>query len=257
MITIENLTVAYVEEKRIIDSLDVAFSPGTIHGIVGLNGAGKTTLLNAIFGLKKKQSGTITYNGVPINKREMSYLMTESFFYSNITGREYLRLFKNKQFHVDRWNDLFLLPLDEIIDTYSSGMKKKLALLGILMQNKPVMVLDEPFNNLDIESCRIIRSILLKLKDMGKTILITSHIIETLTNLCDTIYYLEQGKIKNTISKPDFGKFEQEIFSAIESRNEKLVAELLGSAPLSGKQVKLYEPAFQRAIEHRDLFRRF
>ena len=89
------------------------------------------------------------------------------------------------------------------------------------------MILDEPFNGLDIESGRIIRSILLKLKDKGKTIVITSHVIERLTNLCDYIHYLENGKIKFSIEKDDFEKFESEIFSSIENKNKALINELM------------------------------
>jgi len=227
MITIENLTVSYVSGQNVIDSLNLVLSENTINGIVGLNGAGKTTLLNSIYGLKSIDSGKILHNDGKINKQEMSFLVTENYFYSNITGREYLGLFKNTIYDDDKWNQLFLLPLDVIIDDYSSGMKKKLALMGILKQDKPVMILDEPFNGLDIETCRIIRQILLKLKDQNKTIITTSHIIETLTNLCDFIHYLENGKIRYSKDKSDFKEFEREIFASIEQKHEALIKELI------------------------------
>ena len=227
MITIENLTVSYVSGQNVIDSLNLVLSENTINGIVGLNGAGKTTLLNSIYGLKSIDSGKILHNDGKINKQEMSFLVTENYFYSNITGREYLDLFKNTIYDDDKWNQLFLLPLDVIIDDYSSGMKKKLALMGILKQDKPVMIPDEPFNGLDIETCRIIRQILLKLKDQNKTIITTSHIIETLTNLCDFIHYLENGKIRYSKDKSDFKEFEREIFASIEQKHEALIKELI------------------------------
>lgn len=227
MITIENLIVSYDKGQNVIDSLNLMLSDNTINGIVGLNGAGKTTLLNSIYGLKSIHSGSIKSNDSKINKKEISFLVTENFFYSNITGREYLRLFKNSNYDLARWNQLFLLPLDTIIDDYSTGMKKKLALMGILKQNKPIMILDEPFNGLDIETCRIIRQILLKLKERDKTIIITSHIIETLTNLCDYIHYLEKGKIIYTKDKSDFKEFERELFASIENKNEELIKDLI------------------------------
>ena len=228
MITIEKLVVSYDKNQNVIDSLNLILSDNTINGIVGLNGAGKTTLLNSIFGLKSINSGAIKSNDGKINKKEISFLVTENYFYSNITGREYLSLFKNPHYDPDKWNQLFLLPLDTIVDDYSTGMKKKLALMGILKQNKPIMILDEPFNGLDIETCRIIRQILLKLKERDKTIIITSHIIETLTNLCDYIHYLEKGKIKYTKNKNDFKEFERELFASIENKNEELIKELIG-----------------------------
>ena len=227
MITIENLVVSYNKGQHVIDSLNLILSDNTINGIVGLNGAGKTTLLNSIYGLKSIHSGVIKNNDKKINKKEISFLVSENYFYSNITGREYLSLFKNHHYDLDKWNLLFLLPLDTIVDDYSTGMKKKLALMGILKQNKPIMILDEPFNGLDIETCRIIRQILLKLKEHDKTIIITSHIIETLTNLCDFIHYLEDGKIKFTKDKSDFKEFERELFASIENKNEELIKELI------------------------------
>jgi ABC-2 type transport system ATP-binding protein len=227
MITIHNLSVSYNKKENIINKLDLSLNMGLIHGIVGLNGAGKTTLLNTLFGLKKPDSGTILFDDRKINKTQVAYLPTENFFYSNITGHEYLGLFKNESFDIDQWNRLFDLPLNNIIDSYSTGMKKKLALLAILKQDKPLMILDEPFNGLDIETCRIIRLILLRLKDRNKTILITSHIIETLTNLCDYIHYLEKGRIKYSHDKSSFAEFEREVFEKIEKENIELIQSLI------------------------------
>jgi len=227
MITISKLDVAYSKDQKVIDSLNLTLSDSKIHGVVGLNGAGKTTLLNTIFGLKKYSSGEIFFDDKKLSKRKIGFLPTENFFYSNITGREYLSLFKNSLFDVQKWNTLFLLPLDRIIDEYSTGMKKKLAFLGVLKQDKPIMIFDEPFNGLDIETCRIIRSIFLKMREQGKTIIITSHIIETLTNLCDFIHFLELGKIKYTKESTDFADFEREIFDFLEKKNEKTISELL------------------------------
>jgi ABC-2 type transport system ATP-binding protein len=227
MIIIKNLVVSYNKDQHIIDSLNLILADNTINGIVGLNGSGKTTLLNTIYGLKGNDSGVIRNNDRKINKKDMSFLETESYFYSNITGREYLNLFRNPDYEVEAWNKLFLIPLDTIIDDYSTGMKKKLAITAILKQDKPIMILDEPFNGLDIETCRLIRQILLKLKECGKIIIITSHIIETLTNLCDYIHYLENGKISFSKDKIDFKEFEREIFASIEYKNEELIKELI------------------------------
>jgi ABC-2 type transport system ATP-binding protein len=228
MISIEKLNLSYGKTKRVIDSLDLVISENTINGVVGLNGSGKTTLLNAIYGLKSVESGTIKWQGEKITKKVISYLVTEPFFYSNITGNEYLSLFKNNSFDTNKWNELFHLPLNQIIDEYSTGMKKKLAILSVLKQDKPIIILDEPFNGLDIETCRIIRTIFLGLKEKGKTIIITSHIIETLTNLCDYIHFLEGGKILFSKEKNEFEEFEKELFQNLENKSAKLIAEVLG-----------------------------
>ena len=129
---------------------------------------------------------------------------------------------------MNEWNELFLLPLDAIIDDYSTGMKKKLAILGILKMDKPIMILDEPFNGLDIETCRIVRSLLLKMKESRKTIIVTSHIIETLTNLCDYIHYLEKGTIQFSRKKEQFPAFEKDLFESIENKNAERISRLMG-----------------------------
>ncbi|HNS30976.1 MAG TPA: ATP-binding cassette domain-containing protein [Tenuifilaceae bacterium] len=233
MISIENLCISYGKDKRVIENLQLTISEGTINGIVGLNGAGKTTLLNAMYGVKGIDTGGITWHGERLSKKIVSYLVAEPFFYSNITGYEHLSLFENSHFPTEKWNELFHLPLHRIVDEYSSGMKKKLAILSVIKQDKPLIILDEPFNGLDMETCRILHSILLKIKQMGKTVIITSHIIETLTNLCDFIHYLEGGKIRFSKDKSEFKEFERELIEGIENRNEYLMSELLGKSEKS------------------------
>ena len=117
MITIKNLNISYNDNSKVLDSLCLSMSENKIHGIVGLNGAGKTTLLNGIYGLINIDSGEISCEGKMITKKELSYLVTENFFYSNITAREYLSLFKNTTFDSDKWNGLFLLQHEQIIDS--------------------------------------------------------------------------------------------------------------------------------------------
>jgi ABC-2 type transport system ATP-binding protein len=228
MISIKGLSASYRRNEFVLDNLSFQMQDHCIHGIVGLNGSGKTTLLNSMYGLKKPDKGEFIFGEVKLSKNHISYLPAENYFYTNITGSEYLSLFKNAGFNTEKWNRLFLLPLDQVIDEYSTGMKKKLALLAILKKEKQLIILDEPYNGLDIETSRIIRSILLRLKSKGKTIVVTSHIIETLTNMCDFIHYLEGGKIKYSVGKDEFKKFENEIFHSIENKNQDLIDELLG-----------------------------
>lgn len=226
MISIHNLSFSYKKNKAVLNALNLDLKLNTINGIVGLNGAGKTTLLNVIFGLRRLKEGKISLNDRKLTKIDMSFLPTENYFYSNITGEEYLSLFKNDSFDSKKWNELFKLPLDAIIDGYSTGMKKKLAILGVLKQDKKIMILDEPFNGLDIETNRVLRNILIKLKDQDKTIIVTSHIVETLTNLCDKIHYLDSGKIIFSREKKDFPGFEKELYDMIERKNIKLLNNL-------------------------------
>ncbi len=222
MIILNEVTISYNKNKKVIDSLDLSLGHNMIHGFVGVNGAGKTTLFNAIYGLKKMEHGYIHNAGKKLSKDQMSFLPTNNYFYSKITAREYLNIFQNKKFDINTWNNLFSLPLDTTIETYSTGMKKKLALLGVLKQNKKIIILDEPFNGLDMETCRIFSSILLKLKENSSTILITSHILDSLTDICDTIHFLKYGKIQFSKNKTDFESLKEEVFNQIDSKTKKI-----------------------------------
>jgi len=98
-----------------------------------------------------------------------------------------------------------------------------LALLGILKLNKPIMLLDEPFNGVDLETSRIIKILLEKLRDKNKTIIVSSHIRETLTNTCDFIHYLENKQIKKTYEKDQLGQIDDDIFKTMEEKLTDLI----------------------------------
>ncbi len=226
MLIINNLWVGYGKNSDVIKDLNIRLGQNQIHGLVGLNGAGKTTLLNTIYGLIKQKNGVVLFNDNEISRKQIGFLETGSYFYSNITGKEYLSLFKNDDFDINEWNKLFDLPLNKLIENYSTGMKKKLALIGVLKLDKQMVILDEPFNGLDMETCRVLRMIVLKLKERRKTIIITSHILESLTNLCDEIHYLKDGAIKFSKSKNEYNMLEQEIFKDIDNQKNKLIDKL-------------------------------
>jgi ABC-2 type transport system ATP-binding protein len=213
MILIDELTVSY-GDHRVLNNLSLSLPLNCVHGLVGMNGAGKTTLLNTMAGFIRPVSGSIRMSGHPLRKADLAYLETENFFYSLITGREYLGLFKAPKDvpGIDDWNLMFRLPLDQVIDGYSSGMKRKLALAEVLRQNKPLVILDEPFNGLDLESSRLLALIIARLKDEGTTVIITSHILGSLTGICDDIHLLRDGKITFSKAREDFVNLEQEIF---------------------------------------------
>jgi len=228
MIKIDNLQVNY-GDNNVLNNLSLEISSNTIHGLVGLNGSGKTTLLNTIYGLKNKVQGTIRYDGEAIRRNNIAYLETINYFYPRITGKEYLHIFKtqNVNFDIDKWNTLFELPLNKLIDDYSTGMKKKLALMGIICLDREVLILDEPFNGIDLETVQKIKTLLLKLK-IKKTIIITSHILESLMPICDSISYLNSSKIEFTKRKKNFDEIENDIFAVHQDNLEKKIQQLIG-----------------------------
>lgn len=223
MISINNLTIKY-GNHTVIDNLNIDIHLGFVYGLVGLNGSGKTTLLNALYGIVKKTSGRIFLNDKILKKSDLSFLPTENYFYSNITAREYINFFRyyNPSFSNEYLLNIFDLPLDSLIESYSTGMKKKLAILACLVLDKKIMILDEPFNGLDVESVYIVNRIINILKDNGKTIIITSHILDSLRYICDSIFYLSNGKIQNTFDKSEFYILDSLLKSNLDSKYKEL-----------------------------------
>ncbi|MBL7915552.1 MAG: ATP-binding cassette domain-containing protein [Bacteroidia bacterium] len=229
MISINGLNIAYGSHQVIVD-LNWELQEGLIHGLVGLNGSGKTTLLQSMSGILKPQAGSLNFRGEKFTPQNISMLETEPYFYKGITGVEYLHLFKspgNTRFIAQEWLDLFSVPGDELIDNYSTGMRKKLALIGICKLSRPVILLDEPFNGLDLESSRILTSVLKKLVSKGHTIIITSHILETLTGLCTYIHYLRNGVIANVFNAEDSALIDKTIFAELDAGIEKKIEGIL------------------------------
>jgi len=193
MIKIEGLSKKY-GENQVLKNINLNFEIGKVYGIVGENGAGKTTLFNCLVGLENYE-GTISSSFKKL-KDHVGYLQTESHFFSKITGEEYIQFFanaRNIKIKNIKEKNIFDLPLNQYASTYSTGMKKKLALTAILIQNNDFFILDEPFNGVDIQSNMIISEIIFKLKSLGKTILLSSHIFDTLAKTCDEIHVLDNG----------------------------------------------------------------
>lgn len=229
MLEVRALTVSYPAKEYVLKELDLVLDAGKVHGLVGLNGSGKTTFLNCLCGMVPYQSGSISWQHQPLTKAHVAILETQNFFYKRITGREYLQLFHafNPRFEMLRWNELFALPLETFIEEYSTGMKKKLAFMSILSFDKPLLILDEPFNGIDMESAQLIKIIIAKLRAVGKTILITSHMLESLLNSCDTISYLHNQGIQKTFYPEDFSHIEETLFHVTNKKNAQLVDRLI------------------------------
>jgi len=129
----------------------------------------------------------------------LGYLATDQYFYPRMTGKEYLEFClharKLPQENFDRFNSIFDLPLKQEVNSYSSGMKKKLGIMGLLVQNNTILILDEPYNGLDIESVLLVGELLKKLQKVGKTILISSHILSSITEITSKLFLLKDGNL--------------------------------------------------------------
>lgn len=223
MITILNLFKQY-GNKEVLKDLNITFEKGAVYGIVGENGAGKTTLFRCIAGLEA-YNGQINSELNPL-KEHLGFLMAEPFFFSKITGKEYIRFLcnarKKETSNIDDKN-IFDLPLNDYVSTYSSGMKKKLALIAVLLQGNRCFLFDEPFNGIDIQSNIVIAELMRKLKSLDKTVIISSHIFSTLSETCDEIFLLKDGKIAKRVFREEFNALEEELKAfAIGNKIEKL-----------------------------------
>jgi|LGOV01.1.fsa_nt_gb ABC-2 type transport system ATP-binding protein len=209
MIKIMNLKKYYGNVKA-VDGLNLNIKEGEIFGFVGPNGAGKTTTLKMIATLLKKDSGKILFNEKEIEEnvfetRNVIGYMPDFFgVYDKLKVIEYLDFYADiHQVKGNRdkiFNDLLELveltdKKDEYVDSLSRGMKQRLCLARALVHNPKILLLDEPASGLDPRARVQMKEILLELRKMGKTIIISSHILPELAEICTLIGIINKGKM--------------------------------------------------------------
>lgn len=222
-IKLVNLSFSYTD-RVIFKELNIAIHWGRIYGFIGDNGVGKTTLFNIISGTLgiDKLGQSLPFAG------DISYLQSNNFFYPYLTGLEYLKIVG--QFHKEKiklWNKLFELPLQHYIHDYSTGMKKKLAILGVLLLEKRIVILDEPFNGLDIKTCELLHVIIERLKEIGCTILLSSHILETIFSHADEIILIQNGGFLKVYDTKPFNELSHMLKEKYQYDVKCLVAQLI------------------------------
>ena len=230
MLEIQRLRKAYGNHV-VLHDVSLVLRPSTIHGLVGANGAGKTTLINCLYGLEMDFMGTIRDSAGRIVREHTGLLPYEPYFYPRLTGREYLEFCLQARgrplIDFAGWNQLLELPLDQYADEYSAGMRKKLALLALLVQQFDYLILDEPFNGLDLEANLLLKEILRRLRARGTGILLTSHILGALTETADEITVLVGGRVQRHYLAAEFGTLEQDLFNSLHREKLDLLEGLL------------------------------
>lgn len=188
---------------EVLKGIDLTISKGMIYGLVGENGSGKTTLFRCLVGLESYK-GTIKLDD---NNIDIGFLPSNPYVLPRLTGREYLQYLANSRskgkLDFDTLN-VFDLPLDRYMSAYSTGMKKKLAFLGVILQDNDLIILDEPFSGVDIQSNFILLETIKRLKENGNCILLSSHIFSTLANQCDMIFHLSEGRLSTGFTKENY-----------------------------------------------------
>lgn len=221
------ITAFKYREEVVLKDISAAFETGKTHGVVGLNGAGKTTFFKLIAGTLKGPDAAILKHNAPLQRKEVAFIDTDLFFYPKLTAREFLSVFPNASstYNETKLAELFRLPLDSFVDDYSTGMKKKLLILSQVKQDKDIYILDEPFNGLDLETNKILEVIISVLNQRGKTVFISSHILDPLLQVCSRIHYLKDRTIFRSYEKEQFPEIEEELFG---SYSRTLQSELPG-----------------------------
>ena len=206
-ICVENVTKAFGNQE-VLKAVCVKFEMGKIYGIVGRNGSGKTVLLKCICGLLYPSTGTVTVDGKVVGK-DVDYpenigfiIETPGFLprYSGLKNLKYLASIRGKvkEDEIRKYMELVgLNPNDKKhVGNYSLGMKQRLGIAQALMENPDILILDEPMNALDNNGVEEMRSVLLKMKEQGKLIIIASHVRDDIDILCDKVYGIDAGIMK-------------------------------------------------------------
>lgn len=201
------------DDAEVLHDINLEFKEGHIYGFVGRNGSGKSVLFKILCGLYFPTTGSVVIDGVDIHKNNifpnnMRVLIEKPNFLPNLTGLENLKLLASIQNKITEDDIIKILnklnlkdDMNKLYHKYSLGMKQKLAIAQVLMEDPEIMIFDEPFNGIEEKTVKIIKNILLEEKKKKKIILIASHIKDDIEQLADIVYLMDDGKIKLSKNK--------------------------------------------------------
>jgi ABC-2 type transport system ATP-binding protein len=194
---------------RAVDQLSLSVAPGQIFGLLGPNGSGKSTTIKVLLGLLKPDAGECRIFGLPSDqvaaRREVGYLPESPDFYRHLSGRELVRYYgrlcglrgQNLESRIVAVLDTVGLAAaaDRRVSTYSKGMLQRVGLAQAIVHDPRLVILDEPTAGVDPVGTAAIIALLLKLKSQGKTVLITSHLLSQMEDICDRVAILDHGQL--------------------------------------------------------------
>ena len=210
MLEIKNVTKKY-NNKVANDNINLVIEDGEIFGFIGPNGAGKSTLIKSIVGLNNFDSGEIIFNNMTMKNNEMefkkalAYIPDNPDLYEHLSGIKYLNFIcdvfgvdKNKRVEeIESYATRFGIKdnLNDLISSYSHGMKQKLALIASLIHHPHLLVMDEPFVGLDPIASHTLKTIMQEFVSEGNIIFFSSHVLEVVEKLCEHVAIINNGKI--------------------------------------------------------------
>lgn len=196
------------KKVTILENINMKFESGKIYGIVGRNGSGKSVFLKILCSFYKPTTGEILFDNINYNSNNnfppsVRALIENPTFFPDLTGFENLKLLSSIQNKIG--DEEIIKTLDQVnllsekdkkYSEYSLGMKQKLGIAQVLMENPDVMIFDELFNGIEEKTVEKIRNILLELKNQNKIIIVTSHIKEDIDVLSDEVYKFDCGRVE-------------------------------------------------------------
>jgi len=211
MIKLIHLTKLY-RGFRAVDDISLEVNKGTVYGFLGPNGAGKTTTIRMMAGILRPTEGKIILNGMDISeepseaKRCVGFIPDRPFLYEKLTGLEFLRfiaglysLNHSPDLHgrISELLELFELShwADELIESYSHGMKQRLVMCSALLHHPDILIIDEPMVGLDPKAARLVKDIFRDQARMGMTVFMSTHSLQVAEEVCDEIAIIQAGKI--------------------------------------------------------------
>ncbi|MBW2064085.1 MAG: ABC transporter ATP-binding protein [Deltaproteobacteria bacterium] len=211
MIRLVNLT-KYYRNFCAVDHVSLNVESGRIFGFLGPNGAGKTTTIRMMAGILRPTEGEIYINGIDLSREPSrakyctGFIPDRPFLYEKLTGEEFLRFLGGLYGldHADSFRNrvMELLELfelihwrDELIESYSHGMKQRLVMCGALLHRPKVLIVDEPMVGLDPKGARLVKDIFRNLAGEGMTVFMSTHSLEVAQEVCDEISIIQAGKI--------------------------------------------------------------
>jgi ABC-2 type transport system ATP-binding protein len=211
MIELIGVSKTYGGTVKAVDNIDLTIPGGEIFGFLGPNGAGKTTTIKIITGILNADSGTIKVNGIDIKtdpveaKRQTGFVPDSPNMFLRLKGIEYLRFMadvydvspKDRAEVIDDLVNNFGMEdvLNDRIQSYSHGMRQKIVLIGSLLHNPSVWILDEPMTGLDPRSSFFLKEMMRKRADSGKTVFFSTHVLDVAEKICDKVAIINKGKI--------------------------------------------------------------
>ena len=211
MLRIEHFTKSYSKGKPAVEDLSLHVQPGDIFAFIGPNGAGKTTTLRAVAGIHDFEGGDILIDGVSIKadplacKKVMRYIPDNPDLFTYLTGIQYLNFLadiyglsaEERQARIQKYGDAFGITsrLNDMVGAFSHGMKQKLALIGALIDEPRLLLLDEPFVGLDPKAAFTLKQFMHEMTENGAAIFFSTHVLEVAEKLCNKVAIINHGKL--------------------------------------------------------------